>query len=71
MIKVVDLTYKQYLQWESIMEEVGVRYINDITPYNVDSYDYFEVLDEQKLMIGTIKHGLQYETVYENGRILG
>lgn len=58
MITVVDLTYKQYLEWEAVMEEVGVKYINGAL-----NYDCFEVLDEQKLLIGTIKYGLKYEVV--------
>jgi hypothetical protein len=68
MIKVNDLTYKQYLQWEQIMEEVGVKYINSILSGH--NYDCFEVIDEQKLLIGTIKHGLQYETIYEQEQLL-
>ena len=60
MIRVTALTYKQYLQWEALMEEVGVKYIK---AHSVDMYDYFEVLDEQKLLVGTIKYGLKYETI--------
>lgn len=63
--KIESMTYKEYLLWESIYEEIGVEYLAYNDDNDLFDADYFEVLDEKKFFLGVIKYGLKFEIIDE------